>query len=423
MNAKKKTPQSSGLGELSDLSSLLDTPAPGGSNRPVELPVDMIDEDPNQPRTADNPGFSDESIAELAATIKSRGVKSPISVRDNGGRYTINHGARRYRAVKVAGLSAIPAFVDNDYNEADQVVENLQRNNLTPREIADFIGRELARGKKKVQIAESIGKSPAYVTQHITLLDLPEPVALAFNNGRVTDVTLVNELAALHKKMPEQVAAWLADDSLELTRRTLKELSRGTLKKLEQKEESAPEDEMSGMENEEGIQFEEDAISLEDAKESEQEEREDTTQNPFLCYFNDGVETHQAENISAEDRIDAVRKFNAAECEAALVLPDLQKTVKTAIERRIRELGKENVDDVTPEEKQESSKEHEGKGALQAAEQLVISIKVSYDQASALAEFCNDNEHAAGYTGRWGRKNLQTALKALREAIRHGRIQ
>ena len=166
-NAKKKEqdkPQSSGLGldGLGDLAGLLNEQpaANAGGAGPQELPLDLIDEDPHQPRTADNPGFSPESIAEIGETIKARGVKSPISVRENQdapGRYLINHGARRYRGSKWAHKTTIPAFIDNDYNEADQVIENLQRNELTAREIADFIGRELAKGKKKGEIAKEIG--------------------------------------------------------------------------------------------------------------------------------------------------------------------------------------------------------------------------------------------------------------------------
>lgn len=231
-NAKKNEkdkPQASGLGldGLGDLSSLLNEQpaANAGSAGPQELPIDLIDEDPHQPRTADNPGFSAESLGELAETIKTRGVKSPISVRENPdaeGRYIINHGARRYRASKLAAKATIPAFIDNDYNEADQVIENLQRNELTAREIADFIGRELAKGKKKSEIAKEIGKSPAFVTQHVTLLDLPEPIAEAFNTGRAKDVTVINELVTAYKKNPEEVAAWLADDAQELTRGSVK---------------------------------------------------------------------------------------------------------------------------------------------------------------------------------------------------------
>ncbi|WP_275099889.1 transcriptional repressor gene korB [Sedimenticola hydrogenitrophicus] len=225
---KKQSPAMSGLGldGIGDLSSLLGDPSTGGSSGgPLEIPLDLIDEDPNQPRHADNPGFSKESLGELAATIRDRGVKSPISVREHPeaeGRYLINHGARRYRGSKVAGKETIPAFVDNDYNEADQVIENLQRNELTAREIADFIGRELATGKKKQAIAKEIGKSPAFVTQHVTLLDLPEPIAVVFNAGRANDVTVVNELVKAYKKNPEEVGAWLDDDDQELTRGSVK---------------------------------------------------------------------------------------------------------------------------------------------------------------------------------------------------------
>jgi len=216
-----------GLDELGDLSSLLNDPQDGYKVLPTpqELPLDLIDEDPNQPRTADNPGFLPEAIAEIGATIKLRGVKSPISVRENPdapGRYLINHGARRYRGAKWAEKITIPAFIDNDYNEADQVIENLQRNALTAREIADFIGRSLARGKKKSDIAKEIGKSPAFVTQHVTLLDLPEPIAQAFNEGRAKDVTVVNELVTAYKKHPDEVAAWLDDDTQEMTRGSVK---------------------------------------------------------------------------------------------------------------------------------------------------------------------------------------------------------
>lgn len=147
---------------------------------PLHIKIADIDEDPDQPRKKDNPGFSARSIAELAASYGPKGPKSPISLRNSGpapGRYIINHGHRRFRAAKVKGLDNIPAFIDDDYNEVDQVIENLQRDELTPREIADWIGRELARGKKKGEIAKSIGKSPAFVTQHVALLDLPPPIA------------------------------------------------------------------------------------------------------------------------------------------------------------------------------------------------------------------------------------------------------
>ena len=215
-----------GLENIGDLSSLLDGSETSSiDSRPLNLSLDMIDEDHEQPRQKDNPGFSRESLAELAKTIHTRGVKSPISVRPHPkveSRYVINHGARRYRASIIANKSTIPAFVDSDYSQIDQIIENLHRDCLTPREIADFIGRELARGEKKSHIAKAIGKSPSFVTQHVTLLDLPDPIAVVFNTGRVSDVTVVNELVTAYKQDPDEVTIWLDDEEEGVTRGAVK---------------------------------------------------------------------------------------------------------------------------------------------------------------------------------------------------------
>ncbi|NML17001.1 ParB/RepB/Spo0J family partition protein [Azohydromonas caseinilytica] len=219
-----------GLGETGGASYLPGTPAPSPAvpvGAPLEIPLDLIDEDPNQPRGADNPGFSKESIAELAASIGPKGIKTPISVKVHptaSGRYMLNHGARRLRATRLKGFPTIKGFIDNDHSNADQVIENLQRADLTAREIANYIGRELAAGLNQQQIAAKLGKSKAFVSQHVTLLDLPEPVADAFNSGRVTDVTVINELVRIHKKDPATLTRWLAKPSQEVTRGTVQAL-------------------------------------------------------------------------------------------------------------------------------------------------------------------------------------------------------
>ena len=226
MNKKSSDGSGLGLDTIGNLSSLLNDnhKVDEKTNGPLLLSLDKIVEDPNQPRSSNNPGFSKESLSELAETVKLRGIKTPISVREipNDERFMINHGARRYRAAKIAGLSIIPAFIDNDYIEADQVIENLQRNDLTPREIADYIGRELAKGKKKGEIAKDIGKSAAFIKQHATLLDLPEPIAVIFNNERVRDVTLINDLVTLYKKHSSEVELWLSDPEQEISRGSFK---------------------------------------------------------------------------------------------------------------------------------------------------------------------------------------------------------
>ena len=192
----------------------------------LKLSISLIDEDPEQPRRRGNAGFSEKSLNELAETIRERGVKSPISVRDAGnGRYIINHGARRYRASIIAGKSTIPAFIDNDYTKLDQVIENIQRENLTPREIADYIGYRVSHGAKKGELAKELGKSNAWISQHFSILDLPEPIAKAMNAGKISDLTAIAELVKVYNKSPEDVSSFI-NESGELSRsdvQTIKE--------------------------------------------------------------------------------------------------------------------------------------------------------------------------------------------------------
>ena len=226
MNKNTNIGSGLGLDSIGDLSSLLNENPQNVAKQtgPLLLHIDQVVEDPDQPRSSNNPGFSRDSLNELAETVKLRGIKTPISVREIPGadNFMITHGARRYRAARIAGLTTIPAFIDNDYLITDQVIENIQRNDLTPREIANFIGRELAKGKKKGEIAKDIGKSPAFVKQHATLLDLPEPIAIIFNSDRVRDVTIINDLVTLFKKYPSQVEFWLDDPEQDISRGTVK---------------------------------------------------------------------------------------------------------------------------------------------------------------------------------------------------------
>ena len=210
--------------DLRDLSSLSidNTKSSGGA---MMISIDLIDEDPNQPRTI----FNDESLQELADTIRERGVKSPISVRETSdGRYMINHGARRYRASKLAGKTSIPAFIDNDYTNVDQLIENIQRDNLAPMDIARFIESELNRGLKKIDIAKELGKSNSWVSERYALINLPECIRERFEQGYFVndDVSAVTGLARLHKKAPEQVESFLEnyEELNSISRKDVREL-------------------------------------------------------------------------------------------------------------------------------------------------------------------------------------------------------
>lgn len=190
----------------------LDLLAPGGvpeSGAPLRLPIASIDEDPDQPRQE----FDDESLAELAATIRDRGVRQPVSVRErpnHPGRWRLNFGARRLRAAKLAGLSDIPAFVDNAADSYDQVIENEQREGLTPLELALFVQRRLRTGESQADIAHRLGKSRGYLTFIGALIDAPDWLMDLYRNGRCRGLAELYELRRLHETDPQAVDGWLA---------------------------------------------------------------------------------------------------------------------------------------------------------------------------------------------------------------------
>lgn len=187
---------------------------------PKELPLDLIDEDPYQPRTV----FDKQLLEELAETIRQRGVKNPISVRrhpDKPGRYIINDGARRYRASQLINNKTIKAFIDPDFTKIDQIIVNAHHADFTPREWAILIDQEEKKGKTRTQIAKELGKSSPFVTYYTTLLNLPDPIADVFNSGRCEDVTALNHLVTAWKRYPAEVEFWLEDKTVEITRASI----------------------------------------------------------------------------------------------------------------------------------------------------------------------------------------------------------
>ena len=130
-----------------------------------------------QPRTHMDP----ESLAELAASIKSQGIMQPILVRALAeGRYEIIAGERRWRAARLAGLTEVPVLVREVPDEAAlamSLIENIQRENLNPLEEAAGIQRLIDEFSMTHQLAsEAVGRSRSAVTNLLRLLNLVEPV-------------------------------------------------------------------------------------------------------------------------------------------------------------------------------------------------------------------------------------------------------
>ena len=152
-----------------------------------EIPLSAIEADPNQPRRT----FDEEKLQELSESIKLCGVISPILVRAGAlpGRYTVISGERRYRAATLAGLTSIPAMVSQSQDEdsktlAIQLVENLQRADLTPLERAQAIGALRDGHSLSVrEIAEKLSISKSAVQRSLEILQLPDDLLNALKEG------------------------------------------------------------------------------------------------------------------------------------------------------------------------------------------------------------------------------------------------
>ncbi len=240
-----------------DLSALegidLDNSAPVADGTPKQIPLTDILEDPDQPRVE----FPEDQMQKMVESIKARGVKTPISVKPHPteqGKWIINYGARRFRASVMAGKEAIPAFVDNDHDDYDQVMENKERLNHSPIELALFIQKKIKQGEKKNVIAKKLNEDPVFISTHLALVDMPECLSKAYDAGFKSPKTLY-DLRKLWESFPEEVSAWV-DESLENGQDIIRSRVQALSKKLKEPKqaeatEADPESEPQAQESQE----------------------------------------------------------------------------------------------------------------------------------------------------------------------------
>ena len=155
----------------------VEQPQQGGTADVMRIPVDMIEPNPFQPRM----NFDQESLEELADSIRTLGLIQPITVRrKTDGRYQIISGERRFRASRLAGLDMMPAYIrdTNDQGMLEMaIVENIQRENLDPIEVAMSYQRLIEEcSLTQEQMAVRVGKKRASVTNYLRLLKLPAKI-------------------------------------------------------------------------------------------------------------------------------------------------------------------------------------------------------------------------------------------------------
>jgi ParB family chromosome partitioning protein len=174
------TPQRGGLGR--GLSALIPGAEEGGL---LEIPVAAISPNPRQPREE----FNQESLEGLAASIREVGVLQPIVVRRDNGGYELVAGERRLRAARLANLATIPAVIrETDQTESlrEALIENLQRDDLAPLEMAAAFQELLEELEVSHDVlAERLGFSRAHIANTIRLLHLPAEVQRLLGEGRI----------------------------------------------------------------------------------------------------------------------------------------------------------------------------------------------------------------------------------------------
>lgn len=153
----------------------------------VELELESIEVNPFQPRTS----FNEESLRELASSIRELGVIQPITVRKLGfNKYQLVSGERRYRASKLIGLETIPAYIRiaNDQESLEMaLVENIQRQDLDPIEIALSYQRLIEEIEvTQEELSDRVGKNRSTISNYLRLLRLDPIIQTGMRDGFIT---------------------------------------------------------------------------------------------------------------------------------------------------------------------------------------------------------------------------------------------
>jgi ParB family chromosome partitioning protein len=152
----------------------------------LRIPVDLIEPNPFQPRMS----FDPEALQELADSVRTFGLIQPLTVRKKGSKYQIISGERRFRACTMAGMDMIPAYIRdaNDQGMLEMaIVENIQRENLDPIEVAMSYQRLMEECRlTQEQMADRVGKKRASVANQLRLLKLPAKVQHDLKVGLVS---------------------------------------------------------------------------------------------------------------------------------------------------------------------------------------------------------------------------------------------
>jgi ParB/RepB/Spo0J family partition protein len=199
--------------------SLLSSENAGRSTGVKVVNVDRIESNPGQPRMV----FDEDALHELSASIKEHGVLQPILVRPLGdNRYQLIAGERRWRATKEAGIATIPALVeeiDDDTALEISIIENLQREDLSPLEEATMFDRMVREhGYSIRKLAEKLGKDKGYLENRLRLADAPDEIRELVSLRKDTVSHAYELLKVQDPKKRKRLAAQVASGELSLVK-------------------------------------------------------------------------------------------------------------------------------------------------------------------------------------------------------------
>ncbi|WP_299945696.1 ParB/RepB/Spo0J family partition protein [uncultured Microbulbifer sp.] len=165
----------------------------------TKLPISLIEPDPGQPRTQ----FNEKGLQELASNIRACGLAQPISVRQDGGRYLIIAGERRWRAHQLAGLSHIDVIIRGEsvVNGSQQLAENFFREDLNPYDKAIAVLNRItkldAEGDGRKKFCTELGVSASWVSKALAPLNLSKDILALVKKNLVRDYALCKKLDKL----------------------------------------------------------------------------------------------------------------------------------------------------------------------------------------------------------------------------------
>jgi len=154
----------------------------------IKISIDRIKPNPNQPRKH----IKEETLKELAESIKQKGIIQPIIVREKEGYYEIIAGERRWRAAQIAGLQEIPVVIRNDISELESLelalIENIQREDLNPIDLALAYNELIEKyNLTQEELAKILGKSRSAIANTLRLLKLPEEIKNHIISGKLSE--------------------------------------------------------------------------------------------------------------------------------------------------------------------------------------------------------------------------------------------